>query len=81
MLLFQPRASVAVLTPMGANFEGNNVYFLRNEEGLKMSDVVNFFEEMARPGGEGIELLSATVIRKMVWSITSVAPTVDSVTA
>lgn len=75
MLLFQPRASVAVLTPMSARFEGNNVYFLRNEEGLKMADVVTFFEEMAKAGGEGVELLSATVIRKMVWSITPVAPT------
>lgn len=81
MVLFQPRASVAVLTPMSANFDGNNVYFLRNEEGLKMADVVTFFEEMAKAGGEGIELLSTTVIRKMVWSITPVAPTVDSATA
>ncbi|QDS75232.1 hypothetical protein FKW77_000386 [Venturia effusa] len=75
MLLFQPRTSVAVLTPMSAKFEGNNVYFLRNEEGLTMADVVIFFEEMAKAGGEGIELLSATVVRRMVWSITPVAPT------
>ncbi|RDI88550.1 hypothetical protein Vi05172_g1553 [Venturia inaequalis] len=81
MLLFQPRASVAVLTPMSAKFEGNNVYFLRNEEGLKMADVVTFFEDMVKAGGEGVELLSATVIRKMVWSITPVAPTVDSAVA
>lgn len=81
MLLFQPRASVAVLTPMSATFAGNNVYFLRNVEGLKMADMVTIFEEMAKAGGEGVELLSATVIRKMVWSVTPVAPTVDSAAA
>ncbi|TLD37183.1 hypothetical protein E2P81_ATG03995 [Venturia nashicola] len=81
MLLFQPRASVAVLTPMSAQLEGNNAYFLRNEQGLKMADLVTFFEDLVKAGGEGVELLSATVIRKMVWSIMPVAPTVDSAAA
>lgn len=81
MLLFQPQASLAVITPMSIQLEGNRVYFLRNEEGLKMADVVNFFEEMAKAGGDGIELLSTTVIRKMVWSITPVAQVATSTIA
>lgn len=73
MLLFQPRASVAVITPMSVQSEGNDAYFLRNEQGLTMVDAVLFFEELAKAGGRGVDLLSATVIRKMVWSITPVA--------
>lgn len=75
MLMFRPQASLAIITPMSVSLEGNKVYSLRNDEGLTMADVVTFFEEMAKAGGEGIELLSATVIRKMVWSITPIAQT------
>jgi len=81
MLLFQPEASLAVITPMSIQLESNRIYFLRNEEGLRMADVVTFFEEMAKTGGDGVELLSATVIRKMVWSITPVAQTATSTIA
>lgn len=73
MLLFQPKAQVALIRPMSVQFQGNNVYYLRNEEGLTMADVVTFFEGMAKAEGEGIDFLSATVIRKMVWSISPIA--------
>jgi hypothetical protein len=75
MLLFQPRASLAVITPMSVQLDSNNVYFMRNEEGLTMADVIALFEGMAKAGEKGVELLSATAIRKMVWSITPVAQT------
>lgn len=78
MLLFQPRASLAIMTPMSVQQQGNRVCFLRNEEGLMMADVVSHFEELAKAAGDGIDLLSATVIRKMVWSVTPVAQTIET---
>jgi hypothetical protein len=78
MLLFQPRASLAIMTPMSVQQQGNRVCILRNEEGLMMADVVSHFEELAKAAGDGIDLLSATVIRKMVWSITPVAQTIET---
>jgi hypothetical protein len=71
MLLFQPPVRIAVLRPLSAHFE-DGWFEIRNDEGLKMGDLVRFFEESAlrgKDGGRFVEILAATVVRKVVWSI------------
>jgi hypothetical protein len=71
MLLFQPPIKNAILRPLSAHFE--DAWFeIRNEDGLKMGDVVTFFERSVREGKGGrgfVDVLAATVVRKVVWSV------------
>jgi len=73
MLLFQPRVPLVLVRPMSAHFENRDTFYLSNEAGVTMADVVIFFEEMAKAAGDAVELLSATATRKMVWSVMPVA--------
>jgi hypothetical protein len=71
MLLFQPPVRIAVLRPLSAHFE-DGWFEIRNDSGLKMSDLVRFFEERVLLGKDGsgfIEILAATAVRKVVWSV------------
>jgi hypothetical protein len=69
MLLFQPPVRTAILRPLSAHFE-DGWFEIRNDEGLKMGDLVRFFEERVSEGKGGFtEILVATVIRKVVWSV------------
>ena len=68
MLLFQPLATTALLKSMSSHYE-DEYHYIRNEEGLKMADVVEFFQNRAFDGRRAVELLSATVTRKVVWSV------------
>jgi hypothetical protein len=70
MLLFQSPVSLVLFRPMSAHFESHDTYYISNAGGVTMADVVTFFEGMAKAGGEGIRILSATATRKMVWSVT-----------
>jgi hypothetical protein len=72
MLLFQPPVSHALLRPMSAHFE-DEFYFIQNKFGLTMGDVVDLVKERANSGRSGVELLSSTIVRKVVWSVMPVA--------
>lgn len=66
MLLFQPPVKSALLKSMSSHYE-DEYHYIRNEEGLKLSDVVEFFQKKAFHGIKAVELLSATATRKVVW--------------
>jgi hypothetical protein len=69
MLLFQPPVRNAILRPLSAHFD-DGWFEIVNDDGLKMGDLVRFFEERVVEGkGRFVEVLAATVIRKVVWSV------------
>ena len=68
MLLFQPAIRKAMLRSMSMRYE-DGYHYIENKEGLRMGDVVTFFQKLGHDGLASVELLSATVTRKVVWSI------------
>jgi hypothetical protein len=72
MVLFQPPVEVAMLRSMSPHYD-DWYHYIKNKEGLKMGDVVEFFAKQAACGGvKAVEMLSATVTRKVVWSVTPI---------
>jgi len=68
MLLFQPPVKLALLKSMSSHYD-DEYHYISNEDGLKMGDVVHFFQKRASGGIKAVELLSATTTRKVVWSV------------
>lgn len=77
MLLFQPPVRSALLKSMSSHYD-DGYYYINNVEGLKMGDVVEFFQKAReKDPRKAIDLLSATVTRKVVWSVTPAIATED----
>ena len=70
MLLFQPPVQQAWLKPMSARFE-DPPRLLRNDDGLRMTDVVAMFEALAKDDSCGyfVHVLGCTVTRIFVWML------------
>jgi hypothetical protein len=76
MLLFQPPVKLALLKSMSSHFEDTYSY-IGNIDGLTMGDVVEFFVKKAQGGEKSIDLLAATITRKVVWSVMPASGTED----
>jgi hypothetical protein len=68
MLLFQPPVKLALLKCLSSHYD-DEYHYIRNENGVKMGDVVEHFQKKASKGARAEDLLSATVMRKVVWSV------------
>jgi hypothetical protein len=68
MLLFQLPVKLALLKSMSAHYD-DGYYYIENNDGLKMSDVVEFFKSKVVEGANAVDLLSATAAKKVVWSV------------
>jgi hypothetical protein len=77
MLLFQPPVKFALLKSISAHYD-DGYYYIDNAEGLKMSDVVEFFKDKAMEGVKAVDLLSATATRKVIWSVMPATAPEDS---
>jgi hypothetical protein len=77
MLLFQPPVKLALLKSISAHY-GDEYHTLHNADGLRMGDVVDFFQKKSDGGMNNVELLSATVTRKVVWMVMPEIMTVDA---